>query len=195
MPDLKWPLNPKLKCSQSSQLLVDFLMSTRMLQLVDQPTRIRRNQQPSTLDLVMISDANLLANLEYLDPIGKSDHVLIKADMQLCFTPRKRTITFSRLVTNYEDINTRLSNIDWSFISTHTDVSSSWDAFKLRLQEIIDSCSSRVTVKKSSTKPWIDGKILKLINKKRSLWRTYKRTSSKFDYATHRAFSNRLSDY
>ena len=63
MPDLKWPLNPKLKCSQSSQLLVDFLMSTRMLQLVDQPTRIRRNQQPSTLDLVMISDANLLANL------------------------------------------------------------------------------------------------------------------------------------
>jgi hypothetical protein len=39
----------------------------------------------------------------------------------------------------------------------------------------------------------IDSKILKLIRKKRSLWRTFRRTGAEADYKTHRAFSNKLS--
>ncbi|KAH0813201.1 hypothetical protein GEV33_009590 [Tenebrio molitor] len=65
--------------------------------------------------------------------------------------------------------------------------------FKTTLQDMIAQHTTRVTFKRSSKKPWIDSKILKLIRKKRSLWRTFRRTGAESDYKTHRAFSNKLS--
>ncbi|RYA66063.1 endonuclease/exonuclease/phosphatase family protein, partial [Enterobacter cloacae complex sp. 2DZ2F20B] len=76
LPDVKWPLEMSHNYSGSSQLLVDLLLSHHLIQLVDQPTRYRAGQQPSTLDLIITSDDDLLANLEYLDPVGNSDHVV-----------------------------------------------------------------------------------------------------------------------
>ncbi|KAH0822734.1 hypothetical protein GEV33_000056 [Tenebrio molitor] len=68
-----------------------------------------------------------------------------------------------------------------------------WNVFKTTLQDTIAQHTTRVTFKRSSKKPWIDSKILKLIRKKRSLWRTFRRTGAEADYKTHRAFSNKLS--
>ena len=48
------------------------------------------------------------------------------------------------------------------------------------------------TVKRSANKSWIDSNIVKLIKKKRALWRTFKR-SSQIDFTAHRTFSNQLT--
>jgi hypothetical protein len=64
---------------------------------------------------------------------------------------------------------------------------------KKLLLNTVNECSSIIKVKRSSSKPWINANILKLIRTKRALWKTFKRTGEQIDYAAHIAFSNRLS--
>jgi len=49
-----------------------------LIQCVTQPTRIREGQQPSTLDYIFVDEDNLIEDLEYNEPLGKSDHVTLQ---------------------------------------------------------------------------------------------------------------------
>ncbi|KAJ3665857.1 hypothetical protein Zmor_001324 [Zophobas morio] len=178
--------------SGSSQLLVDLLLSHHLIQLVDQPTRYRAGQQPSTLDLIITSDDDLLANLEYLDPVGNSDHVVLKVNMQICTFRRERTVSFLRTVTDYKSVNEDLKKLDWFTLLSDQSIEQNWQVFKNVLRSTVSKHSAVITVKRSSTKPWITAKILKLVRTKRALWRKFKRSSSDTDYKIHRDFSNRL---
>jgi hypothetical protein len=193
MPDVRWPINGNRLHTPSSQLLVDLLTDSHLHQLVTQPTRYRSNQQPSVLDLVITSDDSSIANLEYFNPIGKSDHVTLMADLQLCHTPRARTVLFQRTIIDFEALNKRLTQIDWKSLLSDVSVSRNWDHFKTALSDAVSQSTSTSLLKKSSSKPWINGRILGQVRKKRSLWRAFKRSGSATDYEAHRAFSNHLS--
>jgi hypothetical protein len=193
MPDVRWPINGNRLHTPSSQLLVDLLTDSHLHQLVTQPTRYRSNQQPSVLDLVITSDDSSIANLEYLNPIGKSDHVTLMADLQLCHTPRARTVLFQRTIIDFEALNKRLTQIDWKSLLSDVSVSRNWDHFKTALSDAVSQSTSTSLLKKSSSKPWINGRILGQVRKKRSLWRAFKRSGSATHYEAHRAFSNHLS--
>ncbi|KAJ3645915.1 hypothetical protein Zmor_023534 [Zophobas morio] len=193
MPDIAWPLNMSQHFSPSSQLLIDLLVNSNLNQLVNEPTRYRLNQRPSTLDLILTSDDTSLANLNYLNPFGKSDHLTLKLDLQLCFVARSKTVTLQKRIVDFKKADEYLSTVDWATLLNHPSVDTNWESFKNHLKLATDKYSYTITYKASSSKPWIDNKILKLIKKKRSLWRTFKRTGKEDDYKVHRAFSNRVS--
>ncbi|CAG2203942.1 unnamed protein product [Mytilus edulis] len=46
-------------------------------QLVDKPTRYRINQQPSTLDLLLVTDSNRVSKINYDNPLGSSYHCVL----------------------------------------------------------------------------------------------------------------------
>jgi len=48
-----------------------------LIQCVAQPTRIREGQLPSTLDYIFIDEDNLIEDVSYSEPLGKSDHVAL----------------------------------------------------------------------------------------------------------------------
>ncbi|KAJ3662754.1 hypothetical protein Zmor_007084 [Zophobas morio] len=108
LPDINWSLEISHKYSVPSQLLLDLLLSHHLIQLVDQPTRSRAGQQPSTLVLILTSDDDLLANLEYLDPVGNADHVVLKVNIQIGTFRRKRAVS---TVTDYKSINEDLKKL------------------------------------------------------------------------------------
>jgi hypothetical protein len=193
MPDLLWPLDSSGPFSNSSQLMADLIINSHLCQLVSEPTRFRLNQTPSTLDLIISSDDNSLTNLKYLSPIGISDHVTLGIELQIYSCPRLKTVSFERTVVEWAAVNQHLSVVDWNLLLSNTSMTHNWKVFKTTLQDMIAQHTTRVTFKRSSKKPWIDSKILKLIRKKRSLWRTFRRTGAESDYKTHRAFSNKLS--
>jgi hypothetical protein len=178
MPDVRWPINGNRLHTPSSQLLVDLLTDSHLHQLVTQPTRYRSNQQPSVLDLVITSDDSSIANLEYFNP----DHVTLMADLQLCHNPRARTVLFQRTIIDFEALNKRLIQIDWKSLLLDVSVSRNWDHFKTALSDAVSQSASTSLLKKSSSKPWINGRILGLVRKKRSLWRAFKRSGSESDY-------------
>ncbi|KAJ3652272.1 hypothetical protein Zmor_018251 [Zophobas morio] len=193
MPDITWPIDPRCSYKPSSQLFVDLLTHSHLRQLVTQPTRHRLNQNPSTLDLIVCSDDHSLTNLEYLAPIGISDHSTLKIDLQICQSPRRRTVSFTRTVTDYRAVNNDLAKTNWEALLSDESIVKNWSTFKNTLQSLLHRHTKSFFVKQSSTKPWINGRLLQQINRKRALWRTYKRSGSELDYRIHREFSNRLS--
>jgi endonuclease/exonuclease/phosphatase family metal-dependent hydrolase len=54
---------------------VETLINSSLWQLVSEPTRFRQNRNPSTLDLILVNDPALVSQVDYLSPIGKSDHI------------------------------------------------------------------------------------------------------------------------
>ncbi|KAJ3640326.1 hypothetical protein Zmor_003633 [Zophobas morio] len=193
MPGLTWPLNVSHSSNPSYQLLIDMILGTHLTQLVTQPTRYRINQQPLTLDLILTSDNNLFANLQYLGFIEKSDHIILKVDLQICFTSQRRVTTSQKTFIDFEAINQFLFTLDWSELLSNSSVENNGSTFKTRLNNIVSEYSSTVIRKSSSSKRWINSKILKLIRRKRALWRNFKRTGDTTDYINHRSFSNHLS--
>ena len=49
-----------------------------LFQHVKQATRMRDKQQDSILDLILTNEENMIDNMKYLPPLGKSDHVTIQ---------------------------------------------------------------------------------------------------------------------
>ncbi|ESN90360.1 hypothetical protein HELRODRAFT_166018 [Helobdella robusta] len=63
----KRPLNP------DSYFVRDSFLS----QLIRKPTRFWNKSAKNILDLVFVEDTNLIHNIDFKNPVGKSDHVLI----------------------------------------------------------------------------------------------------------------------
>jgi hypothetical protein len=100
---------------------------------------------------------------------------------------------FQRTIIDFEALNKRLTQIDWKSLLSDVSVSRNWDHFKTALSDAVSQSTSTSLLKKSSSKPWINGRILGQVRKKRSLWRAFKRSGSATHYEAHRAFSNHLS--
>ncbi|KAJ3662053.1 hypothetical protein Zmor_006420 [Zophobas morio] len=193
MPDLSWPLATLVSSNPSYQLLLDVLNDSHLCQLVTQPTRYRVNQQPSVLDLIISSSPDLLSNLEFTSPIGKSDHVTIMANLQVSFPTHNRIISFTRSITNYRMLENDLVETNWEALLMHDTVEENWEVFKSHLLELSSQNSVSRTFTRSAKKPWINHQILQMVRRKKILWKTYKRTGNEMDYAAHRTFSNLLA--
>ena len=59
------------------QKLLDTLNDNFLEQLIDEPTRYREGQNPSLLDLLIVSTPDMISDIKYCSPLGKSDHVTI----------------------------------------------------------------------------------------------------------------------
>jgi hypothetical protein len=77
-PNLTWPLCFDSRFSSADAPLVAFLLNTHATQFVQECIRFRSGQNPSLLDLIFISNPDLATNLNYLPPVGKSNHVLLE---------------------------------------------------------------------------------------------------------------------
>ena len=46
-------------------------------QHVIEPTRIREQNTPSSLDLILTNEENMVSNLQYIQGLGRSDHLVL----------------------------------------------------------------------------------------------------------------------
>ena len=77
-PDINWDTVESVKHSEhTSQKFIDAVMDLFLHQHVTQPTRYRHEQNPSTLDIVLTSEENMINHINYLPGLGLSDHVCI----------------------------------------------------------------------------------------------------------------------
>ncbi|KAJ3656599.1 hypothetical protein Zmor_015667 [Zophobas morio] len=100
---IKWDTGT---CSDSvgSSKFIEFLHNNNLSQLIDRPTRYRDGDTPSTLDLLLTSDPNLISTLDFDPPIGKSDHVVVKATMQTISYSNKQKVTGYKRVIHFPKV-------------------------------------------------------------------------------------------
>jgi len=90
----------------------DCLLDNFWHQHVTEFTRFRENQTPSGLDWIITDDPEVLEELTYLEPLGKSDHICIS--WQLCFTNNTATVElkYNYWKADYPAIREKLSSIN-----------------------------------------------------------------------------------
>ena len=89
-PSINWE-----KVEARDKVSVNFIECIRdcfFEQVVDKPTRFRIGQEPSLLDLILTNDVNNIQNLDYQDPLGHSDHIVMTFDY-VCYTQYANTST------------------------------------------------------------------------------------------------------
>ena len=148
-----------------------------LTQHVDENTRQRGGNEPSLLDVILTNDENYVSRVEYLAPLGKSDHSIIK--FVTPFAPPKPQTKIKVMYDkgDYEAFDNYISCVDWrnEFEKFPTDVNSQWKYFKGIYLEAEQKFIPRKKVfingkisKKLSTR--FDKKTLRAMKKKNHLW-------------------------
>lgn len=193
-PDLRWPLMHVPPSTSPSYPYAKLFADSALHQLVLQPTRFRNGQNPSLLDWMISSDSNLISEVAYQPPIGKSDHVVLTATLQmnLSYDLKRHTRTIS--IINYDAVNSELSGVNWmDLFDEYDDIDVLWNKFVDIMKSKLSKYTRIKTIKLNPLKPWIDGKVLEMIRCKKSLWQRYLRSRSDADYRNHRSYSNFVS--
>ena len=170
-PDIDWGTKQLTQVDHAAEEFLFAYHDSSLHQLIDFPTRYRSNNNPSLLDLLLVSDEKLVTEIVSDAPVGKSDHLVILANIQVCLDskplPKRKHKNYWKA--DYEQINkVILESIgypgsagcyqDFEEIVRHI------DTHLVPLQE----------QKKVLKKPWVTEQHLKLINKKRTLWHTFR---------------------
>ena len=81
--EIDW-INQRCKTSNTQDINYKFLECVRdcyLFQHVNEPTRQRGTDEPSTLDLVFTNEEHMIPTIEQLAPLGKSDHSILKFEV------------------------------------------------------------------------------------------------------------------
>lgn len=148
-----------------------------LTQHVLEPTRQRGRDNPSCLDLVFSNKEELIEDIDYLAPLGKSDHSVIKFKIKLETEPPPPKISVKFEKGDYEKIRETMASVDWQneFEKYPNDVEKQWHFFREKLQEAEEKYIPRKNVfingkKNKKFSIPLDRENLKKIKKKNKLW-------------------------
>ena len=74
MPHIDWTTSNVTSSCIYDRTFLTLIEDLFLTQHVTFPTRLRSNQTPSLLDLILTNDQHMISNLTSLPPLGKSDH-------------------------------------------------------------------------------------------------------------------------
>ena len=167
---------------------VDLLEELGLHQLVKVPTRYREGQAPSLLDLLITSDQNIIENLVYASPFGKSDHMSFEFQIRNAYTFRKNEkhrYNFKNM--SKTDFITEMSTVDWSNVFTeNNDLSASYQFFNDFVCDLFEKLAPKEQKSRIKHACWANRLIRKLSKDIRRAWDKYKYTKTEIDYQRYK---------
>jgi len=180
--DIDWNIWISTHNSGPSSQFTDVLRNNFLLQHIDFPTRARGLDSPHILDLV-ITDKESVENIDYLAPMGKSDHsvLLIYANSHANNAESIPKLNLNK--GNYSELR-KFLNITWdSLLQPYVNnVEMMWNAIKSKLLEgqgvnrYIPNTTPFSVWKIVKWKRPLDIEIRNTIKQKSILWRRYIRS-------------------
>lgn len=65
---------------------------------------------------------NLISEIEYLPPFGKSDHLTLKSKIQFIVAPKKKMVRRTFNIINFTNFDRDVASINWKDQLPHSDV-------------------------------------------------------------------------
>ena len=96
-----------------------------LLQHVTENTRTRLGNSPSLLDLIVTNEDNLIDQMSYGAPVGKSNHVSLTFNYTTKIE-HSDMIKLNYWNGKYGEINAELGKINWSNLLQDKDLDSGW---------------------------------------------------------------------
>ena len=153
-----------------------------------QPTRYRENQTPSLIDLILTNEEDMITNVQYLSPLGKSDHIIMVLDTNMNISDKDYTLRYAYDKGNYEEILNSLKKVNWKEALADKNTEEAWNMFEQKLLKEMDKHVPKYRIKQK--KPYIDREMRRKMKKKYYLWKRYKQTNSDVDLQNYKITRN-----
>ena len=170
------------------------LQESSLCQLVENPTR-----GANILDLLFTTDDNLINNVEVGEEFSSSDHRIVTFELK--FNSDNENSSFEKIPdykkANFHKLKHTIENIDWSNISSSTDINDAWKVFTSLYNTAVNSCipmKNRRPIRNSKPK-WWNNEIKLCLTAKKIAHQKFKLTASqndKTDYENQRRKSKKL---
>jgi hypothetical protein len=168
-----------------------------LYQNINEWTRCRIGQQPSLLDYVFTDEDNVVEDIKFTTPLGKSDHVCI--EMSYIWTQIENDISHHKhdyWKGDYDRIRDELRTVDWDKELGTKQIDEAWTYFRSRLTSLTQShvpLKKPVGTKATQKNEWITKGTKKVIKKRDALWKKYREFTSERNYKAYKAVRNRVT--
>jgi hypothetical protein len=174
--------------------LLESVLDVNLIQHVQTPTRLQLNQEHNILDLVLSPYEDDVADLQILEPLGKSDHATVH------FQWLRGSAVFSRKSvrrnvwrTDIPGIVSEAKSMLWDF-HTNANVDEMWRQFKAQLMYLCEKYIPQSRPRKiAQGPPWIDAELRRLLKLRRRRWDVFKRTKAEEDYTSYKECRNKCT--
>ena len=186
LPDISWEQHSAPAGVQ--QQVVEAVQDKFWTQVVDFPTHRGGN----LLDVGLASRQGLVSRVESPGHLSSADHLMLKFTIM----GPKRDEATTELVpdwtkADFEAMEEKMGDITWDFLLKDKSGPEQWAIFKEKLDEVIEENVPKKVRRKSSRPLWMRRNVLRMIRKKRRLWKQY--TTSK-DYKQFEAYKKVQSE-
>ena len=122
------------------QMFIDTIRDCFFFQHIQQATRSRGDDQPSTLDLIFTDEEMQISEVKHLAPLGKSDHGMIIFDFHCYLDYSKPKISFLYDKGDFTGMRDSLERSDWveefKKLAVKSDVELLWANMKGKFKEL-----------------------------------------------------------
>ena len=191
--DIDWSNDSAPPEKQHLNHFIDTLHDCYLHQHVTEPTRYRSNETPSLLDLILITDEDSIQDIEYLSPLGESDHICLIFDILTSKQKDHSVIPNEPNIhkTNYHAVHEELSRYNWEE-ELDTTFEAGYDKFIDSIVFLVDKHSPRKTQPKTRRNIFMTNAAIRLRNKKQRSWKRYVTTKTERDKCAFNTNKNEL---
>ena len=168
---------------------LDIINTHPLYNHIFQPTRFRLPNTPSILDLIFTNEDLMVENVDFLPPLGYSDHVVLSFHF-ICYAYRIiGDIDHAKTIIQYDQLRHLASAIDWNFLLSSDSVQAH-DQFMHCLRSVMDA--STITIERRNSNPFrhIRSRTRKWIAFRNEAWFRYRRAPSNSTWEEYRKLRN-----
>jgi len=167
-----------------------------LYQNVNHWTRYRPGQQPSLLDYVFTDEDNLIEDIKYTAPLGRSDHICNELNYVWLQPDCEDSCSkYNYWKGDYSKIEEKLRAIDWDKELNTENMEEAWayfcDTISVLTQRYVPYKQANSNKAKNKHE-WMTKATVKELKKRDKLWKKYKEFSSVGNYKVYKAVRNRV---
>ena len=192
-PDIDWST---LSCvNAASEVFINSVSEKFLNQHVDFMTNFTPHPDGSvtatSIDLVLTNEDNLIASVRPLDPLGASHHTMIHVEL---IVPSNSNNTIE-MVPDYSkadfgQMREQLDQVVWEVELRDLDAEASWNLFKDKVTSTVDACIPKKKRRNNGKPLWMQQNTMRIIRKKRRLWKHYTTTRDYQSYLEYKPVQN-----
>ena len=167
---------------EHQSLFINALQDCFLYQHVTEPTRFRPNENPNLLDLIISGEESMIQNLDYLPPLGESDHICISFNVMsgMWETVKEEPAERNFYKADFAAVIKELEKYNWTAV-LNSSFAEDYKRFFDILEEIMVRYTPLRTPKKKKKNLYMTREAQRVKNKKIRLWKKFLATRSTYD--------------
>ena len=183
-PKIKWTDDGYgVSDEKKSEEFLEGVRNAYLIQHITEPTRYRIGQKENTLDLIFTYE-DVIDDIQYIPPVGKSDHcsILFSAQKSEGSNQKQTKTIYNYNKANYDEMRKDLKNVKWG--EQILNLEEGWKVIKQTIHEAIERhVPTKVIDPNRRRRPlWMNPSCLAKVRKKHAAWKRYLETKSGEDY-------------